>query len=146
MTAQITEILHYENQKMMMCSVPLYDYFYISKIEPKLRVDCTALWRGYVGTWEIVKNKLYLIGLEGYFENGEKVSLNSFFLGCSNRIFADWYSGKIRTPKGNLIDYKYGGFSSRYEQDLIFHVIKGQIISLEIIKNEIDYDDDEDIF
>ncbi len=151
MTAQVPEVLYYDNQKLSMCSVPLMDYFTLANIEPKFRVDCTALWRGYVGTWEIIDGRLYLIGIEGHFENGNEVNLSSIFPEFPDRVFAHWYSGKIRAPRGELIDYVHGGFASVYEQDIIFKVKKGMIVDTKIKNNEAqpnDYESDdlEDIF
>jgi hypothetical protein len=51
MTAQISEILHYQGRKQRMCTEPLGDYFALAGIEPRFEVSCTALWRGYVG-WQ----------------------------------------------------------------------------------------------
>jgi len=67
MTAQIGEKLKFEGRELSMCSEPLGDYFVFSGIDPELEFTCTALWRGYVGTWEIRDDRLYLIGLKGIF-------------------------------------------------------------------------------
>ena len=147
MTAQVPEVLLYDNQTLSMCTVPLLDYFYLTKNEPKFRVNCTALWRGYIGTWEIVEDRLYLIAIDdAHFEDGKKVTLETLFPGFTNRVFAHWYTGKIRAPKGELINYVHGGFDSTYEQDLIFQIKKGLIIKVEITNNKVDLDDMEDIF
>jgi len=53
MTAQIGEELHYEGRVVTMYSEPLGDYFVLGGARPEFDFNCTALWRGYVGTWEI---------------------------------------------------------------------------------------------
>jgi hypothetical protein len=131
MTAQITDVLHYENQKLSMCTLPLSVYFSLTT-EPEFEVECTALWRGYIATWEIKDNRLYLIDIHATFKNGENVTLGTLFPSYPKRVFAHWYSGKIRAPKGGLIDYVHGGFASKYEQDLIFQIKKGEVIDFEI--------------
>lgn len=65
MTAQISEGLIYEGQQLSMCTNPLGDYFAMGGDRPRFEDNCTALWRGYVGTWEIVDGRLYLIKLRG---------------------------------------------------------------------------------
>lgn len=52
MTAQISEILHYQRRKQRVCTEPLGDYFELAGIEPRFEVSCTALCRGYLG-WQL---------------------------------------------------------------------------------------------
>jgi hypothetical protein len=54
MTAQISEILHYQGRKQRMCTEPLGDYFALAGITPGFEFSSTALWRGYVGEWDIL--------------------------------------------------------------------------------------------
>jgi hypothetical protein len=58
MIAQISEILHYQGRKQPMCTEPLGNYFALAGIEPRFEVSCTALWRGYVGEWDIQDGRL----------------------------------------------------------------------------------------
>ena len=51
-TAQIGENPSYEGSDATMCSEPLNSYFELAGIEPGFQASCTALWRGYVGSWE----------------------------------------------------------------------------------------------
>ncbi len=51
MTAQISEILHYQGRKQRMCTEPLGDTFALACIEPRFGVSCTALSSGYPG-WQ----------------------------------------------------------------------------------------------
>ena len=60
MTAQIAERLHYQGEDVAMCTNPLSDYFAMGGVNPRFESNCTALWRGYVGSWEIVNDRLYL--------------------------------------------------------------------------------------
>ncbi len=70
MTAQISEILHYQGRKQRMCTEPLGDYFALAGIEPRFEISCTALWRGYVGEWAVIEGRLYLIGISGTLDGG----------------------------------------------------------------------------
>ena len=58
MTAQFGESLHYDGREMSMATHPLGDYFALGGVNPGFGLDwpmdCTALWRGYIGSWEIV--------------------------------------------------------------------------------------------
>ena len=105
MTAQISEGLIYECQQLSMCTNPLGDYFAMGGDRPRFENNCTALWRGYVGTWEIVDGRLYLTELRGDLEGGGEASLATIFPDYPDRVFAHWYSGTIRIPQGKLLNY-----------------------------------------
>ena len=50
MTAQIAERLRYQGDDVAMCTNPLSDYFAMGGTNPRFESNCTALWRGYVGS------------------------------------------------------------------------------------------------
>jgi len=88
MTAQVPEILLYEGEELSMCAEPLGGYFTLTGLEPNFRSNCTALWRGYVGTWEISEGRLYLVRLQGTTNQDEEVSLATLFPDFPDRVFA----------------------------------------------------------
>ena len=127
MTAQISEILHYQGRKQRMCTEPLGDYFALAGIEPRFEVNCTALWRGYVGEWSVIEGRLYLIGITGTLAGDKPASLETFFPGFPDRVFAHWYSGQVRLPMGQQLEYVHGGYGSTYEQDLLIDFDQGVV-------------------
>jgi hypothetical protein len=127
MTAQISERLIYEGQQLAICTNPLSLYFAMGGDSPNFEDNCTALWRGYVGTWEIVDGRLYLIKLQGTLEGGGEASVATIFPDYPDRVFAHWYSGTIRIPQGKLLNYVHMGYSSTYERDLFLEIEKGII-------------------
>ena len=129
MTAQFAETLILEGQTAAMYSHPLGSYFEFGAIEPDFAETHTALWRGYVGTWEIIEGRLYLIALRGTLRNGEPASLGAIFHDYPERVFAHWYSGILRIPQGALLEYVHAGFGSIYEQDLLIDVENGLVIN-----------------
>jgi len=86
-----------------MCSEPLGDYFAFGGRNPEFEFNCTALWRGYIGTWEIVGDRLYIVGLSGTLKDGTEATLETVFPGYPDRVFAHWYSGTLRIPEGPCI-------------------------------------------
>ena len=127
MTAQISELLHYQGRKQRMCTEPLGDYFELAGIEPRFEVSCTALWRGYVGEWSVIEGRLYLIGITGTLAGDKPASLETFFPGFPDRVFAHWYSGQVRLPMGQQLEYVHGGYASTYEQDLLIDFDQGVV-------------------
>lgn len=158
MTAQYAEELIYQGESHSMCTNPLSDYFALSGVKlDSSKVLCTALWRGYLGTWEIVDNRLYLIKLVGantVFGGPEfrlpgddtvledNVSLAIVFPDYPDRVFAHWFSGTIRLPQGELLHYIHSGYRSIYERDLFLHLENGVVNGSRVIQNGVAGDGD----
>ena len=176
MTAQASEILYYEGKSFGMACEPFSQYIIKNNLELRLKAPNTALWRGYIGEWEITDNSLYLTKISGSGEikdqekfrlgrldlrkqlkegkitpqqNGhmlkilekdcfEKIdlSLKSIF-NSENRIFADWYTGEITCPYGEIIQYIHMGYGSIYSNKLIFNIIEGVVIDVKDITNQL---------
>ena len=60
MTAQISESLDYEGGTYAMCTEPLGVFFSMGGSKPSFMANNTALWRGYIGQWEVLDDRLYL--------------------------------------------------------------------------------------
>ena len=127
MTAQLAERLRYEGQDLAMCTNPLSDYFAMGGANPGFVSSCTALWRGYVGSWEIIAGRLYLTSISGTIESGSEASLTTIFPDSSDRVFAHWYSGRIRIPQGKQLEYVHMGYASIFERDLFLDLERGVV-------------------
>jgi len=137
MTAQIAESLLFEGRTVSMCTEPLNDYFLLSGKHPLFESNSSAVWRGYIGSWEIKDLRLYLVGLEGVLEDGTDVTLGTLFTDFPERVFAHWYSGTIRIPQGKQLQYVHMGYSSTFERDLFLEVDQGIVTSTRIRHNGI---------
>ena len=69
MTAQAPEKLLYKGEELTLCSEPLGPFLEFSGSTVKFDARCTALWRGYVGTWSIESDRLYLVKLCAYVDD-----------------------------------------------------------------------------
>lgn len=127
MTAQIAERLRYQGEDVAMCTNPLSDFFAMGGFNPRFESHSTVLWRGYVGRWEIVDGRLYLVELHGTLEDGTEASVATIFPGFSDRVFAHWYSGTIRIPQGKQLEYVHMGYGSTFERDLLLDVERGVV-------------------
>ena len=138
MTAQASELLIYQGQELSLCETPLDDYLASSGRHIEFEATSTALWRGYVGTWEIIDGRLYLVALEGSMLVNNKhtdVKLQDVFPQFPNGLFAHWYSGELRCPRGKLLNYVHGGYMSTYEEDLFIEVQDGLVIGERVVVN-----------
>ena len=131
MLPQIPEKLIYQN---IHCDLPieqpLESWFEMKGNRPAFYVPHTALWRGYVGTWQInSQGKLFLVELEGMLENGNIIHLETLFPEAKDGVFAEWYSGTFSLPQGELQNAICIGYSSVYEQYLVLTIEKGRLIA-----------------
>ena len=117
---------------------------YLEKHHIELFADCSALWRGYIATWKIENDMLYLIeiyanviGAKGHIKGNENtiqsllsdeaVSMDYFFPDQS-KVFADWYSGNLPVHYENV--------SKGESKYIIFKIDKGHIIGQEQVTEQ----------
>ena len=127
MTIQAGDILSYNGEKTTIATEPLKPYLK-TRSDVSFIYKSTALVRGYIGTWKIRNTKLYLISLLGFVNNNEKVDLNYLFPN-KTEVFADWFSGNIRIPEGELLNKINLGYASVFEKDRILNIKEGILIS-----------------
>ena len=137
MTAQVSERLIYGGKEIRLFSNPLSLYLKQSGIS--FESPHTANWRGYVGTWEIIEtlgvDRLYLVGLSAHKTHEEIVGLADIFPGY-DKVFAHWFTGELRCPQGELLNYVHGGYASTYEYDLLMNFKQGVLINKHAHHNE----------
>lgn len=140
MTAQFAECLIYQGEELTMCSEPLGPFLEFSASTVKFDARCTALWRGYVGTWTIENDRLYLVKLCGYVDDAVncevlEVGLEVLFPDYPDGVFAHWFTGELRCPGGALLHYVHGGYGSTYENDLFLRVQRGVVLEERAVFN-----------
>ncbi len=121
MTAQAREILLYAGEEYGMATEPLNAYFGSLNKLPEFISPNTGCWRGYYGSWEIRDNKLILTSLRAYIKDYKMVGMDYLFPG-QTEVFASWFSGIIKIPHGEMLEYVHSGYDSKFEKDryLIF--------------------------
>ncbi len=140
MTAQAREILIYKGKRYGMATEPLEPYIETNNIQFNPESICSACWRGYIGTWSIEDGRLYLININIITDdNGKKVGLEYLFPN-QKKVFADWFTGILRIPYGELIEYIHSGYDSLYEKELFLKISKGVLVNERKIDNTLDYD------
>lgn len=130
MLPQVPERLTYEGKRIdLPFEQPLEAWFEQSGNRPDFAVPHTALWRGYVASWELRKGKLYLTSIEGMLTNGRQATLQTVFPDATGDIFAHWYSGSFRLPEGELPGTICIGYSPVYGRYLVLTIENGILIS-----------------
>jgi hypothetical protein len=139
-TGQEPDIIFYEGQKRRLFSNPLEDHYSDGRKRPNFMVGPNTLttgnWRGYVATWEVKNNTLYLKHIESWIGR-RKVTLESLFGSKirSGRVEATWFSGELRIPDGKELQYVHMGYGSVYERDIILSVEAGKVTKTATIDN-----------
>ena len=145
MTAQVGEKLIMNNDELsMLCCPEIPEHprikerskeeflDFVNKLETRdqtpgyIPLLSTACWRRYIGTWEIKENRLYLVDVLGRFE----------LLG-DEPLFADWFSGTLRIPRGKLVKYVHSDFASIFEKELKITIEKGVVKETNIEENTV---------
>lgn len=139
MTAQAMESLVFKGERLLMCTTPLDIYLVQRGIQ--FYSETTANWRGYIGSWEIKGSeelgyRLYLVELSASIAYQKRVGLDHLFPDYPNGIFAHWFTGEIRCPRGDRLHYVHGGYASIYEEDLFLNFNQGVLQGTRLVKNE----------
>ena len=82
--------------------------------------------------WQLVNNKW------------NEVTLLDVFPQFPEGLFAHWYSGELRCPRGKLLNYVHGGYMSTYEEDLFIEVQNGVVVGERLVVNGKAEDDEGD--
>lgn len=138
-THQIADTLIYEGNRVPIFTLPLDSYFDANHPKPKsmLKAICSACWRGYIATWEIKGDNLYLIKvIEGScLENASDIPLSQIFPDKKSPIKAIWFSGQLKIPHGKEIKNVHKTLEPVYEKSLYLTIKEGKVTKREVINN-----------
>ena len=131
-TGQIGDLLIIGKDTVEIFSNPLEDYFEQKKSRlfgtVEMQGNCSALWRGYVATWKIENDSLYLIRLQTNYCDEQKTEIEVKSEFGVNKVFAYWADLTIRRPKGRLLQYIHMGYASIYEEEEYYQIGKGKLL------------------
>lgn len=150
-TAQFPDKIIYQGQEEPLFINPLEQYFDQGHMKPNIFMDgviSSACWRGYIATWKIIKNNLYLKKIEkeyykekeyyykeGYETELREIPLSELFPQAKDSVHAVWYSGTLRIPQGKRLRYVHMGYASVYEREIHIKISKGIVQKIEEIDN-----------
>jgi hypothetical protein len=138
-TAQMPDRILYQGELYPLFSEPLGRY--LDEHGPRTKElffsVCTACWRGYVATWEVKENYLYLTKLvEGTCRpDAKEIPIAALFPGQTAPVKADWFSGDLRIPQGERVRYERRGYGAVYERELYVTIRNGRLVSEMTIDN-----------
>jgi hypothetical protein len=142
---QYPEYLIYKTKEFILYNDLLYEYFkkYPEK-QPKSLVESSSLRRGYIATYEIKNNELFLKDIGVHVDKREygKLVLKSIlpeFLAGQPALKIDWFSGFLAIPNADLRKKRYmpcvvprmilgGGITSHYEYYTLIEIKDGNFV------------------
>jgi len=120
MTEQVLEKIIYAGKNERLLGTPLESYFELIESNIYFKHYASNCWRGYVGEWDVIDGRVYLIGFKARLNSGKQINLEDIFPNFSERVFAHWITGALRIPQGKWVNY-------RYERVINLHVKAGVI-------------------
>ncbi|WP_315817767.1 hypothetical protein [Paraflavitalea speifideaquila] len=133
-TAQYPDKLWYKGKEYDMHTNPMEAFFEKHPDrKPKNGIISTALWRGYVATFEIKNDQLLLKDIEIKVQDTGKtyqtkwVSVLKEVFPNQQEINIDWYTGLLVLPHGKLVNYVHMGYGSTYEKYILLEIGAGKL-------------------
>lgn len=117
---------------------PLWETFRDPQMMARLKAIagngyCTALYRGYVATWEIKDAALYLTQVRiGQCGKGDVVPLTSLFPDSTGPVLAIWFSGELVAPHPNDLADANDPISKLSETYQFIRIDKGMVTGYRI--------------
>ncbi len=161
MTEQVPDILQVDGNILLLKELPLSLLLAQRDTAPDWRAVATCCLRGYVGSWRIDDSRLYLDQLRSFQDacNSDGYGatllasvpaftvlqsppaaifpmLQAVFPDANGPVFADWYSGPLICPFGDVIHQTGGGYFSFPARERRFWVDQGRIVGDRIRDNQ----------
>lgn len=142
-TAQIPDKIIIEGKEYKLHSNPLEEFFekYPEK-RPRGGIGSTALWRGYVATFEVKNDELYLKDIAVQERDKEaKDSFKTIWRSVKSEVFPekdevkiDWITGILVIPYGKIKNYVHMGYGSSYSKYILLEIEKGSVNEVRKLK------------
>ncbi|WP_447940656.1 hypothetical protein [Pseudoxanthomonas mexicana] len=134
-TAQLSDLLIVKGKEFALNTNPLEAELQKKQWTPPANAVITsANWRGYLATWEIRDDKLFLKDVtitvsDPKEERGmtRKRITGDLYPGAAE-VFADWYTGALIVPDGEMTRYVHMGYGSSFDHYQVFRVHAGKVV------------------
>lgn len=134
-TAQAADLLIVDGKEFALNTNPLESQLEQKQWKrPEEAIISSANWRGYVATWEIKDDKLFLkdvtILVSDPKDDDEylRKSITRDLYPGTSEVFAEWYTGALIVPDGKMTRYVHMGYGSSFDHYQIFRVHAGKVV------------------
>lgn len=155
-TLQVQDRLIWNEEEYPFFENPLEEYFYQGNEKPDvLDSQFSHCRRGYCATFELDNSKLYLVKLEKLIRKRDpwwsrwkkkkdndsyewkELPLSLVFPEQKAPLFAQWYTGELSMPQGELLEaYRDTLMLKVYEKDIVVSLVEGIVTDIEIRDNK----------
>jgi hypothetical protein len=125
-TEQIPDKIIINGEKQNLKYRYLLEKFFEKNYEKKPRPKSTALWRGYIGTFEVIENQLYVIDVEIRESSFKLKSIMNEIFPNQQKVKVDWFSGLLLVTYGGLINDN----CICYEKYTLFEINDGSVVKV----------------
>ena len=135
-TAQYPDKIIYNGVEYALHTNPLEAFFEKNPDKrPQDEIMSSALWRGYVATFEIIDNQLFLKDIEVQIaDTSSKESYRTTWKSVIKEVFPDtdkvkvgWMTGLLVLPYGKLKNYVHMGYGSTYSNYILLEISEGNL-------------------
>lgn len=135
MAEQLPDKIILDGVEMALYTNPLEQYW-TSRRKPDFLItpECR---RGYVATWEIQGEELFLKDIMGLLKPSlmrlrfklTACTIKRLFPGSKRKpIKAKWFTGRLRIPDGKMTRFDDHDYDSRFERDIIIMIDEGLVM------------------
>lgn len=133
-TAQIPDRIIFNGDTCNLNSTPLESFFLEHTNLRPTEGASTACWRGYVGWYKIIKNRLVVFDITVHIFDldsdkihiSQKSIYKDIFPADSIKIL-DWVTDTLILPGGKQLKYVHMGFASEYEYYTLMFIENGKV-------------------
>jgi hypothetical protein len=127
MCIQVKDIIFLNGTKYDLYTTPLDSYWTRRHPKPPIRLTKSTCWQGYVASWEISDNNLYLIDIIYYSPKGD-LGLDYLFPHNTAKIKADWLTDELLIPIGDRLP-TCDMWEPVYDSDWFIKIKKSKVLS-----------------
>ena len=135
MTQQMPERILIDGKPHWLYATPLYRLLASRRTKMESPdVWTTGCWRQYIGTWEIIDGRLWLVGLNIYGDRELPLpdAMRDWFLRLVPAngfpVCAEWFNGRLRIPIGPMLVEGFHGWSSWFTRERVVTCREGRVV------------------
>lgn len=132
MAIQQKDRIYLDGELLELLSTPLKTFFEAHPEIPVFKGKIAECRRGYMASWRIRNNVLYLTGFQ---QVNPTVVINPRDVLTGPEMVADWYDGTLRIPVDSVISDSDGGDDAQ-ETELHIYVQRGVVYTHEIVQKK----------
>jgi hypothetical protein len=128
-TAQAPDILEMNGQTYSIYTNPLTPFLLANPGRlPEPETISTGLWRGYIATWSVRENRLFVkdVRMPNAASEDDRSVMVPLFGDGAPRV-ATWFTGHLIIPTGKMVGYVHMGYGSTHSSYIVLTVREGVI-------------------